>query len=387
MKTAALCFMFFALLGALESRAADTTKSSTALTDNTIRIGTIVPLTGLSSSYGKAILEGTNAFIKRINLKGGIQGRKIELFDCDDGYEPSRTPECFKKLTVHDKVFAIVSPFGGPTTSAVLPLLEKEDVVYLGVMTPVLISPAKRNVFVVRPSAVHEMNYLINKLIDDRGVKSFAILYQDDAFGQPYLNFAQKALAERGLSLKAKAPCKRNSPEVDAAVKEIAAAKPDVIILAALMPTTALFTKKYLETGNKTLFVGVGATSIPPFANETKGTGVQFIGAAYSPPLADESFEIVKAYKRDMQAAGFTDLQQYGAEAYLNISIFADALSACGKDCTQAGFAKALEGLGNHTVGGAKISFGSSDHQGFKTPFLLRLKDGAFTPVTTTKGD
>src|SRR5512147_1846111 len=61
-------------------------------TDTEIKIGNIMPYSGPASAYG-VIGKAEEAYFKKINAEGGINGRKINFISYDDGYSPPKTVE------------------------------------------------------------------------------------------------------------------------------------------------------------------------------------------------------------------------------------------------------------------------------------------------------
>ena len=60
-------------------------KYDTGATDTEIKIGNIMPYSGPASAYG-VIGKTEDAYFKKINAEGGINGRKINFVSYDDGY-------------------------------------------------------------------------------------------------------------------------------------------------------------------------------------------------------------------------------------------------------------------------------------------------------------
>ena len=83
--------------------------SDVGITPTTIRIGTIVAETGVLGSAFAPAVWGLRSWVAHTNAQGGIAGRTIELFTCDDREDRARTLECAKRLVEKDKVFALVA--------------------------------------------------------------------------------------------------------------------------------------------------------------------------------------------------------------------------------------------------------------------------------------
>ena len=72
--------------------------------DTTIKIGATFPLSGAIGFVGQECAGGIDAYVKLVNARGGIHGRKIELISYDDGFDPAQTLANVKRLWEQDKV-------------------------------------------------------------------------------------------------------------------------------------------------------------------------------------------------------------------------------------------------------------------------------------------
>src|SRR5215813_3466734 len=73
------------------------------ITETEIKIGATFPFSGPASplsNTGKGLL----AYVRSINDRGGINGRKINLITYDDAYSPPKTVEQTRKLIESDEV-------------------------------------------------------------------------------------------------------------------------------------------------------------------------------------------------------------------------------------------------------------------------------------------
>src|SRR3981081_3114876 len=87
-------------------------------TDTEIKIGNIMPYSGPASAYA-TIGKTEDAYFKKINAEGGINGRKINFISYDDGYVPSKTVEQARKLVENDEVLLIFNSLGTPGNTAI----------------------------------------------------------------------------------------------------------------------------------------------------------------------------------------------------------------------------------------------------------------------------
>src|SRR6202162_282874 len=79
--------------------------------DTEIKIGNINPYSGPASAYG-TIGKTIDAYFKKVNAEGGINGRKINFISYDDGYSPPKAVEQARKLVESDEVLLIFQSLG-----------------------------------------------------------------------------------------------------------------------------------------------------------------------------------------------------------------------------------------------------------------------------------
>src|SRR3982751_3478968 len=97
------------------------------VTDTEIKIGQTIPYSGPGSSYA-TIGRAQTAYFAKVNLEGGINGRKVVLLSLDDGYSPPKTVEQTRRLVEQEQVLAIFSSVGTPTNAAVQKYLNAKKV-------------------------------------------------------------------------------------------------------------------------------------------------------------------------------------------------------------------------------------------------------------------
>ena len=73
------------------------------VTDTEIKVGQTMPYSGPASAWG-AVGRAEVAYLKMINDRGGIRGRKVTLISRDDGFSPPKTVEQTRTLIEGDQV-------------------------------------------------------------------------------------------------------------------------------------------------------------------------------------------------------------------------------------------------------------------------------------------
>jgi branched-chain amino acid transport system substrate-binding protein len=92
-----------------------------------IKIGNIAPYSGPASAYG-IFGKIDAAYMRMLNERGGINGRRIEFISYDDAYSPPKAVEQVRKLVESDEVLMIFNAVGTPSNAAVQKYLNAKKV-------------------------------------------------------------------------------------------------------------------------------------------------------------------------------------------------------------------------------------------------------------------
>jgi branched-chain amino acid transport system substrate-binding protein len=124
-----------------------------------VKIGHVAALSGASAQSGEAITRGLALAIDEVNAKGGLLGgRKLELIQRDDESNPPKGLIAARELVFQEKVAAIFGGIDTPVSLAIVPLVNKEKMPFMGVWaagTGITRNGANPN-YVFRVSAVDD---------------------------------------------------------------------------------------------------------------------------------------------------------------------------------------------------------------------------------------
>src|SRR3989344_818275 len=67
-----------------------------------IKIGAVLPMTGVAANYGENQRNAMQMAIDEINAGGGVLGRPLTIVLEDDGTDPKKTVSAFQKLASVD---------------------------------------------------------------------------------------------------------------------------------------------------------------------------------------------------------------------------------------------------------------------------------------------
>ena len=178
-------------------------KYDTGATDTEIKVGNIMPYSGPASAYG-VIGKTEEAYFKKINAEGGINGRKINFVTYDDGYSPPKAVEQARKLVESDEVLVVFNPLGTPSNSAIQKYLNSKKVPQLFVATGATKwNEPKDFPWTIgwQPSYQSEARIYAKFLMKEKPDAKIAIMYQNDDFGKDYLKGLKDGLGAKASML------------------------------------------------------------------------------------------------------------------------------------------------------------------------------------------
>ncbi|MEV0436394.1 ABC transporter substrate-binding protein [Nocardia sp. NPDC050413] len=207
-------------------------QQTTGITDSTIKLGGVYPLSGPASAYGE-VPKGIKAYFDYVNAeKGGIGGRQVEYLVRDDGYQPPKTVEETRRLVEQDQVFAVFQTLGTATSSAVTDYLGQRKVPQMFVATGATKFGSEDNPWTIgwQPSYRTEGLAYAEYVKKQRPTATVAVLYQNDDFGKDLLAAFRQGAEGSGVKVVAEQSFEVTDPTVDAQVRNLANSEADVML-------------------------------------------------------------------------------------------------------------------------------------------------------------
>jgi branched-chain amino acid transport system substrate-binding protein len=343
------------------------------VTDNRILLGQSAPFSGAAEQLGLQFYLGAQLYFEAQNAKGGINGRTIEIKRLDDGYEPERCVTNTRQL-IDEGVFALFGYIGTPTGVVALPLATEAKVPFFAPFTgaEVLRTPFNRYAIHVRASYFDETAAIVRQNLST-GIKKIAVFYQNDAYGKAGLEGVTRALKESSLEPVSTATVERNSVDVDKAVSEIMAQRPEAIVQISAYKSCAAFIRSARKQGfvgnfYNVSFVGTQAL-LDELGKDARGVVVsQVMPFPYAPvtPIAGDYLAAVKA--KTGQSPNYSSM-----EGYVAAKVFSEAVRRAGRGLTRENFIGAVQSIKNLDLGGMPVDFGANKHTGSKFVELTLL--------------
>ena len=301
--------------------------------DGVLRIGSLLPQTGDLAFLGPPEFAGVDLAVQEINDAGGVLGKPIEEFDADSG---DGTPDIagseVDKL-FNDKVDAIIGAAASGVSVSVIDKITGAGVVHF--------SPANTAAgfdtyddnglyFRTAPSDRLQGQVLANLAVED-GFSNVAIMARQDFYGEGLADQVKATLEEKGATVSDFVLYSADAQNYTAEVNQVAASKPDAIVLIAFEETTKIIPQLIAKgVGPEDVQLYFVDGNLADYSDESFDlTGVKGtvpVPAEIDPAFNDRLLEV------DPKLKDFS----YSAQSYDAVMIIALAAIAAGDDSGEA---------------------------------------------------
>jgi branched-chain amino acid transport system substrate-binding protein len=362
-------------------------KYDTGATDTEIKIGNIMPYSGPASAYG-VIGKTEEAYFKKINAEGGINGRKINFVTYDDAYSPPKAVEQVRKLVESDEVLLVFNPLGTPSNTAIQKYLNSKKVPQLFVATGATKWNEPKDfpwTMGWQPSYQSEGRIYAKYVLKEKPDAKIAVFYQNDDFGKDYLKGFKDGLGAKTSMIVLEESYEVSEPTIDSHIVKMKASGADVLINITTPKFAAQSIKKIAEIEWKPMHLltnvsaSVGSVIKPAGFENAQG----IISAAYAKDGADPQWDndpnmkkfydfLAKYYPEGNKIDGSV-VYGYGAAQTL-----VKVLQMCGDDLTRANVMKQAASLKDFEpdtmLPGVKLNTSATDFAPISQLQLQRFK-------------
>ena len=328
-----------------------------------ILIGNSAPLTGSNAEIGKDIRDGANAYFRKVNEAGGINGRQVEMISLDDKNDRKTAGQNARTL-VNDRGVIALFGFGSATLSLdAMPVVVEKKVPFFAPFTGAdAIHHQNGFVFVMRASYADELV----KILDywrGMGADRVTVLHYDDEIGNQ--NFAtvdriMSAAGKKAVGIK----FERNGNVTPQQIEAIIKSDPQALINTTLYGTASKVLKM-LRAQQKpysmTSLSFVGPSQLAKAAGDD-AAGVSVSGVVPPPPKV--VVPVVKECGEAIKKAGLPELNYTNLESCIAAKVLVEAIRRAGANPTRESLYKALTGMTGYDAGGYTVNFGPESRHG-----------------------
>jgi ABC-type branched-subunit amino acid transport system substrate-binding protein len=358
------------------------TDLDTGLTEDEIRIGTVLPMAGPLASLGETMKKVLEAYFTDINANGGINGRKLELVVAEYDADPTYAGWRVRDLVEQQDVFALVSGYLDGIEKDVAELVEEFELPIVGpfTMLPEEGAGLNRYSFYLLSGISHHAELLIRFAATVPGTRGSHAAIVHRAAG-PYVKFAGMASAAArpgdwsALETVSYTPSDFDATKLADELKESGAES--LFFFGSAEELKSLTTAADRNVWTPLVFVPGSLASRTMFEIPVSFAGKVYL--AYPSVPGDHTPKGVEEFER-FHAQHEINYRHSAAQisAYTAAMILAEGLKRAGRDLSRERVVQELEGLTDFRTGlMPPISYNSRRRVGALGGYVLTLDPAA----------
>lgn len=342
-----------------------------------ISIGLSAPLTGNYSEYGTNWKKAMDIAVEKINAKGGVKGRPIQIVAEDSKSDPKDSAQIAQKLASDPKIVATIGDFTSTACMAAQPIYERAGLVQLSpTASHPEFAPKSQWSFGIIGTQAEEGAFMADYTVKRDGKKKVAVLYINNDWGIAAQQHYIKRAKEDGAEIVAVENYFDRDKDFTGVLTKLRGSKPEALYIATMYNDGALMSKQRekLGWGDVTVF-GPGSLYSPKLL-ELGGSAVEGLRTSTIFMETDprpEVQEFIKVFKaRNNNVAP----NMFAAIAYDAITIMANTIEKAGTD--RKAIRDELAKMQNFV--GMTGKFGFTERRDVKREYhYLVVKNGAWT--------
>lgn len=301
-----------------------------------ILIGVNLDRTGSFEVLGDAQEKALRIVVDKVNEEG-VLGKRIKLVFTDNKSTPAEAVQQVTAFADNPKIVGILGPSTTATTLPVLPVIEQKRVPLISMgAAEAIVSPPDQRTFAFKTpqngAAIVEVMLREFRLL---GITKLAMLAANNAFGDYGVRALSSVTKQVGMDVVAIERFNEKEKDYSAQIGRLVAAKPQAIIVSALMPGAGIAAKNIKEkkfggrvyfdpsAGSELFLAGAGTAAEDMYMVNSSILAANHVTATTPSMLAQKEF--FAAYTQ--RYGNFSGYASWGADA---LSLMVEAIRKAG---------------------------------------------------------
>ncbi|WP_408955087.1 ABC transporter substrate-binding protein [Natroniella sp. ANB-PHB2] len=375
-------FLVFAL-AACGSEAIVGDEDVPGVTEDEIKIGSFQALTGPAAPIGVPMKRGMSAYFDKLNEEGGVNGREINLIVHDDQFQPSRTVSGVTELVERDNVFSIVGGLGAPTSMAVMPYLEQNNIpfVYPAGGANSFARPPKDNVFVVQPNYAVEGNIMAQFIVEDLEEEKVGLIGDDTDIGEEGREGVTNKLADYEIEPVESVSFGADTTDYTSHVTRLRNAGAEVVVIHTTAQEAASIVTTARDMDYHPKFITTYSLADPIMFDLAGEAWNDVYAAAWLDPIDfDDPNPGVERFLTTLEEYYPNERSySYAAAGWVAAEVFTEAVRRMGDDITRENLIETMETFeGWDGELAYDVEFGPGLREGVRSMYFMQGVDGDF---------
>ena len=304
---------------------------STRDSEEELRIGAILPLSGSASPYGENAQRGIDLAVSEINAIGGVNGKLVRVYYEDSRTDPREAVSALQRLHDFQGIRYIIGDINSTGLLAMAPIAERNQILLLspGASNP-QISDAGEFIFRNWHSDALEGQVAAGFARDSLDWTTVAVLYVNAAYGVGLAETFRDGFLELGGEVVGYESYPQDAVDMREQINRILSLAPDGLYLPGWPKEMAVALRQLREQGSG-IPVLSGQGFDDPSILELAGAAAE--GVMFSvPQVPNPSDQRVSHFQSAYQSAYDREPGVCSASGYDALRIYADAIGQAGDD-------------------------------------------------------
>lgn len=348
--------------------------------EDTIKIGGNLEMTGGSATYGKSAQNGIKLAIEDANAKGGVLGKKIELVVADNKSEAAEAANAMQKLVAQDKVLAVIGPNLSSLSIATTTITTSAKVMAISPMGTnpgiTVDKDGKTKEFMFRACFIDPFQGTVMATFAKNQLKvnKVALLIDNSSdYAKGLSQFFKESFVKSGGTIVAEESYLQKDTDFKATLTKIKAQNPDMIYIPGYYQEVGMIIKQAREMGIEVPMTGGDtwdSAKLPEIAGKDSLNNTYF-SSLYSP---DDDSTLNKDFVAAYQKAYNEKPDVFAALAYDSALLVINAIkTANGTDTVK--IKDAMAATKDFSGVSGNVTF-NAQHNPVKSAVIIQYKDG-----------
>jgi ABC-type branched-subunit amino acid transport system substrate-binding protein len=349
------------------------------LTDNSIRVGLLVPSQGALADVGAAMKDVFTAYFDNVNKRGGVFNRKIELRVAEVG-AGAAAASVAQDFARKEQIFAFIGGLSAGADAQLAAVARSEQIPFIGPSTllPHVETPVNRYLFYLLPGVAEQAVSLVTVAASHNELQNtpLAIVHNDNTLAVAAGTAAEEHARKIGRPIVAKQIYTSADFDAKRIVAELKSKDARAVFFFGSGKEQSSFLSEAATAGWTPHVFLLGVMSgkelskeIPEFKNK--------IFLAFPTVPADITREGMAEFRALHEQYRFTPRNTASQlAAFAAAKIFMEALTRAGKDLSREALITKLESLYEYETGlTPRITFGPNRRIGATSAHIVGLQD------------
>jgi len=350
--------------------------TTTVVAQPTIKVASIVELSGTGASAGGQFNHGLLLAVKEVNADGGILGRKIDVSINDTATQPGVALGLTKKA-IDQGVFAIFGPVFSGSINVSMKESQKAGVPnWTGGEAANITTQGNPFIFRTSFTQATAMPKMAKYIVENAKLKSLVVIYANNDFGKGGLDMLKKALASSDTKIVEEISTDAGQLDFSAAVVRTKQANPEGVFVYVNEEESARALKELRKQGWTKPILGettLTGQKVIELAGEAANGAIAHVGLTSDAPVTT-----IRAFKAKFEKEYRYIPDHNGMKGYSGIYAMKAAIEKVGK-IDRAAVSAAMKGLKiNVTRYPGALLYTEFDNKGDldRMSFLVQVKNG-----------